>query len=191
MGWLSSIFKKKPIEVKPRLSYSELIPTLKIKETKIIEVKLICEKYKTLFSIYERVSIKTGVPSDLIFALHYREASCSFKGVLHNGERIIGTGEKTSLVPKNRGPFNTWEDAAIDALLLKKNIFPESWTFENKLSFAEKFNGLGYRNKGLQSPYVFSFTNAYEKGKYVADGKFNPEFIDKQCGVAAILLELD
>lgn len=195
MGLLSKIknvFKKdqSPKQQASRPEYSEIIPTLKIRDDRFLEVKLICDKFKTLKPRYDIVSEKTGVPSDLIFALHYREASLRFNGVLHNGENILGTGHKTRLEPKGRGPFETWEEAAIDALLIKKNIFPQSWTLESKLTFAERFNGLGYKYKGLPSPYVLSFTNGYSKGKYVADGKFDANFIDKQCGVAAILIGL-
>lgn len=68
-------------------------------------------------SRYEVVSKATGVPWDVIGVIHYRESSGSFAGVLHNGQKIIGTGKKTTLVPKGRGPFSTWEDAAVDALM--------------------------------------------------------------------------
>ena len=54
----------------------------------------------------------------ILGALHFKEASGNFNGVLHNGEHIIGTDRKTSIVPIGRGPFSTWEDSAVDAILL-------------------------------------------------------------------------
>jgi hypothetical protein len=33
---------------------------------------------------------------------------------------------------------------------------------------------------------VWSFSNHYEKGKYVADGKYDPEAVSQQCGTAVI-----
>lgn len=189
MSWITRIFKK-PTSQAPiaRKSYAEIIPTLKINENKIIEVKLLVEKFHKTRERYEAVSSLTGVPSDVLFALHYRESSLNFKGVLHNGERILGTGLKTRLVPKGRGPFESWEEAAIDAMEIEKGKFPLVWDMNGKLQFCEAYNGLGYKKKGMPSPYVLSWTNGYIKGKYVADGKYDANFVDQQCGTAAILL---
>lgn len=143
-------------------------------------------------SRYELVSKVTGVPWDVIGVIHYRESSNDFRGVLHNGQRIIGTGKKTTLVPAGRGPFSTWEEAAIDALVnchphLAKN---KDWSLGTTLDKLEAYNGLGYRNKGLPSPYLWAGTDQYVKGKYVADGKFDPSHVDQQLGVAALLMKL-
>lgn len=143
-------------------------------------------------SRYELVSKVTGVPWDVIGVIHYRESSNDFRGVLHNGEKIIGTGKKTTLVPAGRGPFATWEEAAIDALAnchphLAKN---KDWSLGTTLDKLEAYNGLGYRNKGLPSPYLWAGTDQYVKGKYVADGKFDPNHVDQQLGVAALLMKL-
>src|SRR5690554_2342399 len=141
---------------------------------------------------YEAVSKATGVPWDVIGVIHYRESSLNFAGVLHNGQKIIGTGKKTTLVPKGRGPFSTWEQAAIDALTnchphLAKN---KDWSLGTTLDLLEKYNGLGYRNRGLPSPYLWAGTDQYQKGKYVADGKYDANHVDQQLGVAAILMKL-
>jgi len=141
---------------------------------------------------YEAVSKATGVPWDVIGVIHYRESSGDFKGVLHNGQKIIGTGKKTTIVPKGRGPFSTWEEAAIDALVNAppKAAMNKDWSIAGTLDILEKYNGLGYRNKGLPSPYLWAGTDQYMKGKYVADGKYDPEHVDKQLGVAPILMKL-
>lgn len=141
---------------------------------------------------YEFVSGVTGVPWDVIGVIHYRESSGDFAGVLHNGQKIIGTGKKTTLVPKGRGPFSTWEAAAIDALM---NCAPfagknEDWSIAGTLDILERYNGLGYRNKGLPSPYLWAGTDQYVMGKYVADGKYDPHHVDTQLGVAPILMKL-
>jgi len=141
---------------------------------------------------YELVSKATGVPWDVIGVIHYRESSGDFRGVLHNGQKIIGTGKLTTLVPKGRGPFSTWEDAAVDALA---NCHPylarnKDWSIGATLDKLEAYNGLGYRNKGLPSPYLWAGTDQYVKGKYVADGKFDPNHVDQQLGVAPILMKI-
>jgi len=55
------------------------------------------------------------------------------------------------------------------------------------LTFAEAYNGWGYYNRDRISPYVYSGTNVYKKGKYVADGKFDPETIDIQPGIYILI----
>lgn len=141
---------------------------------------------------YDAVSKTTGVPWDVIGVIHYRESSGDFKGVLHNGQKIIGKDTKTTIVPKGRGPFSTWEEAAIDALM---NCAPyagknKDWSIGGTLDILERYNGLGYRKKGLPSPYLWAGTDQYVKGKYVADGKYDPEHVDKQLGTAAIFMRL-
>jgi lysozyme family protein len=51
----------------------------------------------------------------------------------------------------------------------------------------ESFNGFGYRRHGLASPYLWSGTSLYLRGKYVSDGRFDPLALDGQLGCCAIL----
>jgi hypothetical protein len=39
----------------------------------------------------------------------------------------------------------------------------------------------------MRSPYLWSCTIHYERGKYVSDGKFDPQAVSLQVGCAAIL----
>lgn len=139
---------------------------------------------------YRTVQNATGVPWYFIGALHMRESSCNFAGVLHNGERIIGTGRVTSLEPPNRGPFATWEEAAVDALKLKNMHRVQAWSVARMLYQAEVFNGLGYVGKGVNSSYVWAGTNHEQLGKYVADHVWDASHDDTQPGVAAVLIRL-
>ena len=140
---------------------------------------------------YQAVSDKTGVPWYFIAATHMRESSCDFRGVLHNGEHIIGSGRKTTLVPRGRGPFKTWEEAAIDALRLHSLHRIPDWSIERVLYECERFNGWGYYYKGRVSPYVWSGTTLYKSGKYVADGVYDPSHVDSQLGCAVILKRIE
>ncbi len=54
----------------------------------------------------------------------------------------------------------------------------------------EQYNGLGYFNRGLPSPYIWSGTDQYIKGKYVADRVFDPNVVDKQLGCAGLILAM-
>jgi lysozyme family protein len=164
----------------------------KAKFTRSTQINAQADKIAKNRKRYEAVSKATGVPWDVIGVIHYRESSGDFAGVLHNGQKIIGTGKKTTLVPKGRGPFTSWEEAAYDALM---NCAPfagknKDWSIGGTLDLLERYNGLGYRNKGLPSPYLWAGTDQYVKGKYVADGKYDPNHVDTQLGVAPILMKL-
>jgi lysozyme family protein len=64
-------------------------------------------------SRYQTVSDATGVPWFIIAVIHEREASQSWKASLAQGD----PWDKPSIhVPRGRGPFESWEEAAIDAL---------------------------------------------------------------------------
>lgn len=160
--------------------------------TRSSQIEAMAAKIRANRSRYEAVSAKTGVPWDVIAVIHSGESSCNFAGVLHNGEHIIGTGRTTTLVPKGRGPFSTWEQAAIDALM---NCAPyagknKDWSLSNTLDLLEGYNGLGYRKRGLPSPYLWAGTDQYTSGKYVKDGVFDPNAVDQQLGAAAVLIAL-
>ena len=89
--------------------------------------------------------------------------------------------------------FDNFEDAAIDALSGQSqnrdafNLSASSTDIVAMCAFAERYNGLGYYNKGVVTPYVYSGTNIYEGGKYVRDGVFDPNVIDKQPGIYILI----
>lgn len=138
---------------------------------------------------YKKVEAKTGVPWWFIAVVHEREASQKWSTQLGQGDPL----NKVSVhVPKGRGPFSTWEEGAIDALV---NCAPyasrnKDWSPAGALTMLEKYNGLGYCNRGIPSPYVWAGTNQYIKGKYVADGVFDPDAVDKQLGCAGLLIKM-
>ena len=146
-------------------------------------------------SRYLAVAKATNVPWPVIAIIHMREASGSFAGVLHNGEHIIGTGRKTTLVPKGRGPFATWEAAAIDALKMRGMGSVKDWSIARICYETEAFNGWGYWWHGdKSSAYLWAGTNIDGGGKYIADGVWSSTTQDAQNGCMAVLkriIELD
>lgn len=151
------------------------------------QINLVVHRINDNEERYDKVSKITGVPYFIIGIIHNLECSGDFRAVLHNGERIIGTGRRTKLVPARRGPFESWEEAAVDALMMKERIFPDWTKIGEILLFLEKYNGMGYEKKGLPSPYLWSGTDQYSKGKYVKDGVFDPNAVSKQIGAAALM----
>ena len=65
------------------------------------------------------------------------------------------------------------------------------WSLPRMLHRLEAYNGFGYRRAGRASPYLWSFSSLYNRGKFVADGKFDPNARSKQCGGAVMLKLLD
>lgn len=136
-------------------------------------------------------TLGNGIPAWLIGCLHYREiTSMSLKAYLGNGEMIIGTGRKTQLVPKLRGPFDTFHEGAVDALNLSfKGL--SNWTdIGNCLVRAEMWNGEGYARMGVVNPYLFAGTSIYHSGKYKSDGHYDPGLVDQELGVVCIMKAL-
>lgn len=145
---------------------------------------------------YEAVAKKAGVPAKLIAALHWRESTGDFSTYLHQGDPL---GKQAVNEPNDIPIFKTWEPAAEHALGQKSGIqksykIDENTTDEAALaSYAERYNGLGYFNKGVASPYAMSGTDQYKSGKYVKDGPkgWRPNVKDGQLGVLAMLRAID
>lgn len=159
------------------------------KVTRGPELKSVAKSLVAAKARYQAVSAKSGVPWFVIAVIHQRESSQDFSRSLAQGD----PWNKVSVhVPKGRGPFKSWEDAAIDAL----SVCPpyaskwKDWSPAGTMTLLEQYNGLGYANRGLPSPYVWSGTDQYTKGKYVADGKFDPSVVDKQLGCAGMILAM-
>ena len=154
------------------------------------KVKAIVNKIIANRSRYENVSWKFPNPIRWyhVGIIHYLECSLNFNCYLGNGQPF---NKKTTIVPKNRGPFKTWEEGAIDAIKLEGLDKVKDWSIGNTLYILEGFNGYGYSlYKGTNSPYVFSRSNHYTKGKYVADGRYDANAVSQQIGVALLLKEL-
>ncbi len=171
--------------------YATLWASMDIRADKRDAVTRIVKKLAGRKPQYVAVAKRTGVPWFVIAALHNRESDANFNTYLGNGEPL---DRVTRLVPKGRGPFETWEEGAVDALALDGLDRVKEWTPERACFAIETFNGFGYRNRGINSPYLWSFSNHYTRGKYVADGRFSATHVDQQCGAMPIvkrIMELD
>lgn len=138
---------------------------------------------------YGEIEARTGVHWVFVAVTHYRECSQDFSRSLAQGDPW---NERSRHVPAGRGPFRSFEDAAVDALV---NCAPRAatntdWSIAGMLTLLERYNGLGYFKRGLPSPYIWSGTDQYTRGKYVADGKFDPNVVDKQLGCAGLILAM-
>jgi lysozyme family protein len=129
-----------------------------------------------------------GIPWMFIGVIHGMECGFNFAGHLHNGDSLQG---RTVRVPAGRPPAGsppfTWRQSAVDAMTMKRFHEVGDWSAPHMLYLLEKYNGFGYRMRRLPTPYLWSFSNLYEKGKFVQDGRYDPEAVSKQCGAALML----
>jgi lysozyme family protein len=156
----------------------------KITPSRLAAVTAVAKRLVANRARYERVAASVGVPWAFIACLHERESGGTWSTYLGNGQALT---KVTTLVPKGRGPFKSWEDGAVDALKLQGFDKVTDWSIEHQLYLAEEYNGFGYAAKGLASPYVWGATNFQKAGKYTSDGVFSASTWDTQIGVAAML----
>jgi lysozyme family protein len=131
------------------------------------------------------------MPWAMIGVIHAMECGFNFACHLHNGDPLTN---RTKHVPAGQPQMGTppfsWENSAVDALTQEGFNTVTDWSIPHMLYLLEKYNGFGYRKMGKPTPYLWSFCNLYEKGKYVADGRFDPKIISKQCGAAIMVKAL-
>ncbi len=142
---------------------------------------------------YAAAGKRGGVPWYFIAAVHGLEASFNFRAHFHNGDFPLG--RRTRQVPSGRPlvwlPPSDWESSTIDALRLMGFSGQQDWSLARTLYRLEAFNGFGYRRIGRVTPYLWSFSNHFDRGKFVADGRFDPRARSQQCGAAMMLKMLD
>lgn len=182
------------ITLTPKLKkeYEDLFASCTIRQEKQLAVSAIKDKIIANRQRYESVEVATNVPWYVVGMIHSLEGSLNFKTHLHNGDPLTA---KTVHVPKGRPPGTppfAWEQSAIDALQFDGMMTVTKWNLAVILFKLEGFNGFGYRTKHPEvlTPYLWSFTNHYQKGKFTSDGKFDTNAVSKQCGAAAILKSL-
>ena len=166
--------------------------TAKMTPAQAEDLDLFVANWKKNQKRYEAVSQKTGVPAPLIAALHWRESTGDFTTYLHQGDKL---GRKARHVPRNIPVFSVWEDAAVHALTMsdkaavRDDLGMKSDTRDAAAmaTYAEFYNGLGYDGRNTASPYVYSGTDNYSRGKYFSDGHYSKSYQDQQLGVLAMV----
>jgi lysozyme family protein len=173
-----------------RKEYEDLFNSCVIKSARINAVKKIIDKIQAAKDHYQNVSNLSGVPWFFIGVIHNMESSLNFSKHLHNGDPLTSrTVQVPAGRPKKGNPPFTWEESAVDALSYEGFNSGTDWSLAGILYNLEKYNGFGYRklDPKVLSPYLWSFSNHYEKGKYVGDGEYSETAVSDQCGAAVLL----
>lgn len=101
--------------------------------------------------------------------------------------------------PAGRGPFldhpgdtignDAWTRGCLDALI---DCAPHAakwtdWSPGGTFTILEEYNGIGYALHGVPSAYIWSGSDQYESGKYVADHEYRADVKDVQEGCAPLV----
>jgi lysozyme family protein len=173
---------------KLRSEYLGRFLTLKIRDDRQAIVRTYTNKLISNRKRYEAVASQTNVPWYAVGIIHLLESSFNFQTHIHNGDPLTDrTIRFPAGRPENGDPPFDWESSAVDAMKFWKLDAAKVWNLPELLWRLERLNGLGYRKKSVCSPYLWSFSNHYNSGKYVADGGFSSTAVSKHVGAAVIL----
>ncbi len=174
-----------------KAQYQTYFDACKVNPDKAQHVAFYTSRLIKFQSVYSDVGNDLHIPWYFIGTIHAMECGFAFTEHLHNGDPLAA---RTVHVPANRPmtgtpPF-TWRESARDAMIFDGYNHETEWSIPRVLYLLEKYNGLGYRRLGVPSPYLWSFSNLYTKGKYTSDGHFDPAAVSAQCGAAVMLKAL-
>jgi lysozyme family protein len=166
--------------------YQRLLDTMKL--TRADAAMAAARKVFKNGNRYIAAGLATGVPWPLVGVLDLRESDCNPGAALGQGDPW---NRVSTNVPRGKGPFSSWEDAAkyyihYDGL----DDPPGKWDMALTCYMGEKWNGWGYRNKGIFSPYLWAGSTHYSRGKYVADGQYSSSAVDQQLGIIPVLYQM-
>lgn len=168
--------------------YAARYEAAQVRPERVAAVDVIARQIAADRARYEATGGPLGVPWYVVGILHHLEGGGRWTTHLHNGDPLAA---RTVHVPVGRplvgSPPFSWEESARDALTSQGLDRWHTWTPAGVLYRLEKFNGFGYRPRGVLSPYLWSFTDQYTRGKFVADGVFDAAAVSAQAGGAAIL----
>lgn len=187
---LASAVARPVLDDKLRKEYETLFKTCEPRES----YRSIINKYVSQLKDednrkrYAEVANAVCAPWYFIAIIHAMEASFNFRAHLHNGDPL---SRKTWQVPANRPPVwnppNDWASSAIDAIKYDGFADQTDWSLAATLYRWEGYNGWRSRTlHKINTPYLWSFSNHYTKGKYVRDNVWDPDAVSKQCGGAVM-----
>jgi lysozyme family protein len=139
---------------------------------------------------YQKIEDEACLPWYFVGVIHGMECGYDLRKHLHNGDPLK---YKTVQIPRNRpepwNPPTDWHSSAIDALKYDKLLDLKDWNDIARVLFRwEGYNG--WRSRvlyGINTPYLWSFSNHYTKGKFVADNVWDGNAVSQQPGAAVLL----
>ena len=168
--------------------YSDLFNRCEIAADKMTEVEGVVQRILRFQDRYARLAAQSTVPWYVIAVIHNMECGLDFTKHLHNGDSLKRrTVNEPEGRPKTGQPPFAFDVSALDALEYDKFTTWRDWSIGGICYKLEGFNGWGYRAQKINSPYLWSYSNLYTSGKYIADKKWSKTAVSRQCGAAVIL----
>jgi lysozyme family protein len=156
---------------------------------RIAEIDGIVQRIQTGQPKYQQVESATGVPWYVVALIHNLECDLSFQEHLHNGDSLADytTDDPAGRPHVGHGPPFAWLESAIDAIQYDRLDEFSNWDVARICYECESFNGWGYRDHGIVSPYLWAGCQHYTAGKYISDHVFSPTAVSDQIGAAVLL----
>jgi lysozyme family protein len=159
----------------------EMAPSSRVQRNLDHAIPRICNNKEAKVK-WKKVEESTGIPWWIVASIHYREANLDFNRYLHNGDVLC---TPTTHVPIGKNYCN-WDEAAVDAVQIHLEDFEEDLFLG-----VEKYNGPGYDLRGDESPYLWSGSTYYSKGRFVGDGTYDPNDVDYRPGVMVLAKRME
>jgi lysozyme family protein len=182
-----------PLTAALKREYQQLWESCLVRPDRVAAADAVAVQIGARRARYEAVAAAVGVPWYAVGLIHAMECGLAFDRHLHNGDPLTA---RTVHVPAGRpragSPPFTWEASAEDALALDGFAAWKDWSVAGLLYRLEAYNGWGYRSHHPETPtpYLWSFSNHYTRGKYVADGTWSATAVSQQAGAAVLLKRL-
>lgn len=173
-----------PATIPNAAEYAQFFTSMVIDTNRSTEIQTIAHRIEQGMSRYKTVADAVGVTYwPLVGVIHNLESSGNFGTHLYNGDPLSHrTVNRPVGRPTTGEPPFTWEFSAIDALRYEGFDTWHDWTVLGMAYMLEKYNGFGYRNHRVPSPYLWAGSSIYVRGFYVHDGVFDPNAISRQIG---------
>lgn len=173
-----------PATIPNAAEYAQFFTSMIIDTSRSTEIQTIAHRIEQGISRYKTVADAVGVTYwPLVGIIHNLESSGNFNTHLYNGDPLSHrTVNRPVGRPMTGEPPFTWEFSAIDALRYEGFDTWHDWTVLGMAYMLERYNGFGYRNHHVPSPYLWAGSSIYVKGFYTHDGVFDPNAVSRQIG---------
>lgn len=163
--------------------------TLTIKPAWLPAVDAMIDKLVRFREAYSQIAAHTGVPWFIVAVIDALEAGGGANRHLFNGDSLA---HRTVNDPKGQpvvgAPPFTFFVSAVAALEHDGFTSWKDWSVSGTLFMLEAYNGWGYRKAGRPpSPYLWSGSTAYSKGKFTSDHGYSSSAVSDQVGAALLL----
>jgi lysozyme family protein len=168
--------------------YNDLFNRCEIAADKMTEVEGVVQRILDFQNRYAAIAAQSTVPWYVIAVIHNMECGLDFTKHLHNGDSLKRrTVNVPAGRPKTSQPPFTFEVSALDALEYDGFTAWTDWSIGGICYKLEGYNGWGYRAHNINSPYLWSYSNLYTRGKFIRDNVWSDKAVSRQCGAAVIL----